>query len=562
MSKREDGSSAAGGDPKGHRAEDGVDLEGADLSGVGLGAQSPASFSAQEAVSGEPINLDPRAGGLGEMLRIALPSVITMTSYTVMQFGDTWMVSRIEPPDPVYVAAVGNGGIASWLFASCALGINSIINTYVSQHLGAGTVQKAPAYAWAGLWISLVFGLLAIPMVFLVGPMFSAIGHEGRMLELETGYAQILFMCSGLLIAGRSLHHFFYGLHRPKIVMISAISGNIVNLFVNWVLIYGNLGAPEMGVMGAAIGTVTGVTIELAIPLALFLGPKMHRELKTRTQWRCGLAPVRDIFRLGWPGGMMFLNEMLCWSYLMAGLLPLAGMAAASMALDQTGSYRGVEVVGGANSEMGARVVEQAGVAANTAGWIALRFMHASFMPAVGLSFAVTALVGKAMGMGRPDIAAARAWLGLKVAVIYMGLCALVFVMFRETLIGVFIKSPDPEDVEAVRQAAEVLRIGALVMIAAAVFQVFDAVAITLSAALRGAGDTIWPGVATLALSWICIVGLGLVMIELAPQLGSMGPWIAASAYIVALGIALLLRFLAGGWKSRRVVRDEAPATL
>ena len=132
----------------------------------------------------------------------------------------------------------------------------------------------------------------------------------------------------------------------------------------------------------------------------------------------------------------------------------------------------------------------------STVGWIALQYMHLSFMPAVGISIAAQAMVGKAMGSKRPDIAVARTMLALKITVGYMGLCALCFVLFREQLIEIFINEGTPPE-----ERARLIEIGVVIMIAAAVFQVFDAVAITLAGALRGAGDTVWPGVATIVLS-------------------------------------------------------------
>lgn len=476
--------------------------------------------------------VDLAASPIREMLRIALPSVITMTSYTIMQWVDALMVSRITPADPVYLAAQGNGGIAIWLLVSVALGLFTVVNTFVSQNLGAGSPKRGTQYAWATLWMSGGFALLMVPYAFVLPAIFRSMGHEGQLLTLETQYAQIMCIGAAFTAAGRGIHHYFYGMHRPGIVMVSVIAGNIVNVVANFLLIFGLFGFPKLGLAGAAIGTSLGTMVEFALPLAVFLGRKYHLELSTRTQWRISLAPVRDIVRIGWPGALMFLNEMLCWSYLMIFLCGAGGKAQARL------------------RELPPEAIERAGEAANAAGWIALRYMHASFMPAVGLSIAVTAMVGKAIGMGRPDIASARAWLGLKIGLVYMGLCAVAFVLFGPELIGIFVPHEmTPED------RAEVIRVGAMIMIAGAVFQVFDACAIIMSAALRGAGDTVWPGIITLILSWVCIVGGGHLLIEMAPQFGAVGPWIAASAYIVLLGIFMVWRFAAGNWRSIELVR-------
>ena len=495
------------------------------------------------------------------MIIIAAPSVVTMTSYTVMQFVDGKMVSEITPPDPAYVAAQGNGGMAVWLPLSLALGAMGVINTFVSQNLGQGRPERGSAYGWTALWMSLIWALVLIPYALLLPAMFQKMGHEPRLVELETRYAQINIMGAFFVLAARGIAHFFYGLHKPSVIMVSALAANVVNVFLNALLIYGSDGAPHwvpfsgqiqsfaqaiglgpLGVAGAALGTVCGSAFELIIPLAVFLGPRMNRRYQTRAAWRPSLAHFRDVIRLGWPAGLMFINEMLCWAYLMAVMLPKGGAAKAALA--------------DLPPEQLKAAIESASTTANTAGWIALRYMHLSFMPAVGMSIAVTALVGKSMGMGRPDLDAKRAWLGMRITVGYMGLCALAFVLFREQLVDLFVaeelKTANPE------AAAELLRVGASIMIAAAVFQNFDAVAITTTGALRGAGDTIWPGVVTVVTSWGCIVGIGHALLAWAPGLGSLGPWIGASAYIMSLGVLLLGRFVAGRWKAIDVLGRSA----
>lgn len=495
-------------------------------------------------------------GAFAEIMVIALPSIVTMTSYSVMQFIDSMMVSRIEPADPMWVAAQGNGGILAWMAMAFALGTFTIINSFVSQHLGAGSPQKGAAFAWNGLYLAVGFSVLLVPLgLWGARALFSSpiYAHSGPLLETEVGYARIMLLGAVFTLASRSLSQYFFGLHRPVVITIAAISGNLCNVIANAVLIYGEAGPPAgtpfaelfrsissmlgieaMGVNGAAIGTLMGTSIELVIPLVLFLSPKYQRLYRVRDGWRPDMARMRDIVRVGWPAGLMLLSELLCWGYLMSVLLKDGGQAAALA--------RG----------MSAEAAQAEGVLQTTAGWIALRYMHASFMPTVGLSIAVAAVVGRYIGMGRQDLAYKRACLGLTMGVGYMGLCAVAFVVFRRSLVEVFL---DPELPEA--QAEHLLVVGSMVLIAAAVFQVFDAVVIILSAALRGAGDTMWPGVLTVVFSWGCIVAGGHLMIELLPQLGSIGPWIGAAAYIVLLGISLLVRARSGAWKRIKLIDAE-----
>jgi len=107
-------------------------------------------------------------------------------------------------------------------------------------------------------------------------------------------------------------------------------------------------------------------------------------------------------------------------------------------------------------------------------------------------------------------------------------------------------------------QIEAIVGIGSVVLIIAACFQLFDGVAIALSGALRGAGDTVWPGVVTIVLSWTLIVGGGWAMVRFVPELGSYGPWLGATAFLIALAGAFFWRFLSGAWERFAVVkRDE-----
>mgnify|MGYP001319063022 CR=1 FL=1 len=101
---------------------------------------------------------------------------------------------------------------------------------------------------------------------------------------------------------------------------------------------------------------------------------------------------------------------------------------------------------------------------------------------------------------------------------------------------------------------ANIVAIGKTLMICAAVFQTVDAMGVVCTGALRGAGDTIWPGIVTLILSWVFIVGGGWALVALAPELGSLGPWIAASVYIILYGLAMFLRWEGGRWRRIKLV--------
>lgn len=478
----------------------------------------------------------PATSPLREMLAIAGPTVATMVSYTLMTFTDKWICAQIGP-EPIYVGAQGNGGLMAWVPISLAHGFLNVISTFTSQNMGAGKADRGPSYAWNGLYIGIAYWLaILLPFSLLLPAIFRASDIDPRQAEMATQYGQILLWGAGITMVVRSLGQFFFGLHRPGVMLMAGVTSNIFNLVISAVLTFGAL-APEslgafgkftsaiaaffgmregMGITGSAIGTVLATLIEAAIPACVFLSKSMHAKYATRSSWRLSWTHIREIFHMGWPAGLMFANEMACWAFFMVYLV----------------SHFGAEHA--------------------TAGWIAHQYMSLSFMPAVGLSVAASALVGKYQGMQRSDLATHRAWLAVKLALVYMGACGIIFFVFREQLIRAFVREDTPPE-----QMERLVALGSSFLIATAAFQLFDAVAMTISGALRGAGDTKVPGVVTVVFSWAIIVGGGFAMINVFPKLESLGPWIAAATYIAALCIFLVGRFLAGHWRDIRVVRDE-----
>jgi MATE family multidrug resistance protein len=206
--------------------------------------------------------------------------------------------------------------------------------------------------------------------------------------------------------------------------------------------------------------------------------------------------------KIGVPGGVQTVAEVVAWFLFSVGVMNAFGQSAVT-----------------ANNYM-------------------MQYMKVSFMPAFGLSGAVTALVGRYLGMGRLDLARQRAHLGFKVTAAYMLVCGLAFFFGRHLFIGLFSDDPD------------VVRVGAILLTFAAVYQLFDGLYIIYIGALRGVGDTFWPATVTSVLCWTIVVGGGASVGRLAPQWGPTGPWIFASAYGLILGLYLLIRFSRGEWKA------------
>jgi MATE family multidrug resistance protein len=263
----------------------------------------------------------------------------------------------------------------------------------------------------------------------------------------------------------------------------------------------GRLGVHPMGVVGSAVAQNIGVAVEGAIML-LFISQASIRKTFGLSDWRIHLSQMWTLIKVGIPSGVQIVADILAWSVFMMWVMG---------------------------------VFHTEAMAANV---FVFRYMSVSFMPAYGISVAVTALVGRYIGMGRPDIAEKRANLGFLVAGLYMLTCGLLFFLFRRTLMSLFTNDP------------QVLVIGQRLLIFAAVYQLFDAVYILYNGALRGAGDTLMPAIATAVLCWTMTIFGGYAIAKTWPQLGPTGPWLAATAYGITLGTYIWLRFARGHWKS------------
>ena len=454
----------------------------------------------------EPLEPSTPQRPLVELLRLAAPTVLQMASYTLMQFLDTWMLahygqSRHSALEPT---AASNSGLFGFAVISLGMGVLWVVNTFVSQAYGRKDYTACGRFLWQGIWVAIGYAVLLLPALPYVPQIFTLFGHEPQLVRMESAYLQIVVGASILKLTATALQQFLLAIDRAYAVMISTIFGVATNALAAWALIFGHLGFEPMGVVGAAWAQNIGVGVEMLVAIAFVASPTIRRTFNVR-DWLPRPAEIRTLLKVGVPAGMQIVADVGAWSIwgnLVMGLFGTNIMAANSFVF---------------------------------------RYMSVSFMPAFGISVAVTALVGRYIGRGEPEIARSRANLGFMLAGVYMLVCGLLFVLFRHPLMSLFAKEP------------EVLAAGATILIFAGVYQCFDAMYIVYNGALRGAGDTFVPAVATAVLCWGITVLGGYTVARQAPQLGPSGPWIAATAYGIILGVFMYLRFRRGAWQRIRL---------
>lgn len=437
---------------------------------------------------------------LAELLLLAIPTVLQMATYTLMQFIDTMMLSRLGPSAP---AAASQGAMLSFSFISFGMGMVFMVNAFASQAYGRKDYTHCGPILWQGMWFGLAYSLLLAPLVMLAPWAGQFLRHPPQMLHLETIYFQWMIGTTALKLMQVSLAQFMLATNRPLAVTYSAVAGVAVNVAVAYVILVLPHGlTPEEGVRRAAIATAIGVAIEAAVLASFaFLGAG---RLKFNTfAWRPRIKEMTALVKVGFGSGVHFTVDIVAWTIFMVFVIAMFGEKAME-----------------ANAFM-------------------FRYLVLSFLPAVGVSQAVTALVGRYIGAGDTNAAARRAHWGFAVSTTYLALVASVYLLFRRELIEFFTKDQ------------EVVAIGATLMIFCAFYQFADVMFIVYSGALRGAGDTFVPAMATASLCYTIMVGGGWLVGHYLPQFGVAGPWTMASIYGSILGLFMLLRFHYGAWRTR-----------
>jgi MATE family, multidrug efflux pump len=453
---------------------------------------------------------EPRWTGLREVLRMAAPIVLGSLSYTVMQFVDQIMVARLGKDA---LAASGTAGLALFVLSCFFIGMVGCVSTFVSQSLGRGVREDCAHYTWQGVYLSVATSLVGLAFWPLSGPLFDLLPHEPEVIHLERMYFRVRLLGFVFMTWQAGLTCFFQGVNRPGIPMWTALLANALNIPLNYVLIFGKFGFPEWGIGGAAAATVIAQGAQVCLLQYIFLSPGIHAEFGTRTARAVDWAKLRELVRIGIPGGLSLFLDIFNWSVFTMLIVGRFGTTA---------------------------------LAAHNA---AISFMTLSFLPALGLNQAIAPIVGQWIGRGDIARAKARTYTAMRLAIAYMTPVGLAMALAGKPLIALCF-SQDPE----------VIALGSKLLVLAAVFQGFDAINIALFGALRGAGDTRWTMFAAIVMGYALFLPLawGLAVIL---DWGALGAWVAATVYIMAFSGAVLHRFHGEGWRHIRIFKRDLEET-
>lgn len=446
----------------------------------------------------ESPNKEIRWTGALEVMRVSGPIILGSLSFTVMQFVDQIMVSRLGTNA---LAACGSAGIWSYVMGCFLFGVVGCVSTFAAQCYGRGELNLCARYAWQGIYLSVLAGVLAIALYPLAPLLFSSMGHSAEVTQLELVFFRVRLLGYFAMAWTTALASFFQVVGHPAIPMYIGIAANIVNLALNYVLIFGHFGCPALGVAGSALATVLATCLQGVVMQWIFMNGTFHSRFNSRREYRIDWHRIHELFRIGLASGITLFMDVCNWAIFTSFIV---------------GHFGAVSL------------------AAHNA---ALSFMHLCFMPALGLNQGTAALVGQYIGRRDCDTAAARTYTAMKIAIVYMGVMGVLFGVYGRELIHQFFS-----------QEPEVIALGHKLLIMAAVFQVFDATNIIIMGALRGAGDTWWMAFAITCAAYGFFLPLSLLL-AFPAGMDAIGAWIGATAYIVGISGVLIARFRRGRWR-------------
>jgi MATE family multidrug resistance protein len=441
---------------------------------------------------------------LAELIRLALPVALVQVGMMSMGVVDTIMVGRVSPTD---LAAVALGNLYFFGVAVFGMGVLYALDPVVAQAVGADDEVAVARGVQRGLVLCLVLSLLASVLLLPAGSVLTLARQPAEVIPGAAGYAHALIpgviAFYGFVVLRQSLQ----AMGRLRAILLSVLAANVLNVFLNWMLVFGHLGFPAMGAVGSAWATTLSrwfMMLALVVAGWVLLRPSLHPLRRDALAGR----PLLRVLRVGVPIGVQ--------QWLEFGVFAAAGLLMGWMGTIAVASHQ-----------------------------VALQLAALTFMVPLGVAQATSVLVGQAVGRGDASTARRAAGAGVLTGVGFMAFTAVLFLAAPAPLARLF-----SDDARVVATAALLLPI-------AGVFQVFDGLQVVAAGALRGIADTRVPMVLYLVGFWM--IGLPVsAWLGFGLDIGPRGIWWGLALGIGAASLLLLRRVRARfGRALRRLVIDE-----
>ncbi|RED47606.1 MATE family efflux transporter [Seonamhaeicola aphaedonensis] len=432
--------------------------------------------------------------------QLAAPVMLGMLGHTFVSFVDNIMVGQLGTAE---LAAVSLGNSFMFIAMSIGIGFSTAITPLIAEADSGGDFVKGKSSFKNGLFLCTVLGVLLFLLVFFAKPLMYFMKQPPEVVELAIPYLDLVAFSLIPLIVFQGFKQFSDGLSMTKYPMYATLLANIINIILNYILIFGKLGFPQLGIVGAAYGTLISRFIMVGYLWYLLKGKEKSKDYVTDIKFFVlDKLMIKKILNLGTPSAMQMLFEVAIFT----AAIWLSGLL-------------------GKNPQ--------------AANQIALNLSSMTFMVAMGLSVASMIRVGNQKGLQKyfelRRIAFSLFLMGILFAIGF----ALIFYTFHNYLPKLYV---DFDDVKNLADNTEVLAIASKLLIVAAVFQISDSIQVMVLGALRGLQDVKIPTLITFVSYWL--VGFPISwFLGKAHVYGSFGIWLGLLAGLSTAAILLYIRF-------------------
>lgn len=436
---------------------------------------------------------------------LAYPVMLSQLGQVLVGVADSMMVGRLGA-EPLAAASLGNS--IFFVVLMFGIGVSMAITPLVAMADGEKRKKRISRLFQHGFLINMSVGILLTLLIVLFSPLLHYMNQPQEVVELALPYLLIITLSLLPFMVFQTFRQFAEGLSQTKQAMFITIFCNLINVFLNWLLIYGNWGFPEMGLNGAGWATLISRVLMGIVMGYYVLKAKRFKHFKIRFNFKGISFPMLSkMIRIGLPTGFQYIFEVSAFS------------SAAIM--------------------MG-----WIGVNALAAHQIAINLASISYMMASGLSAAAMVRVGNQLGRKSIEGLRQAGFTAFIMVALFMSVSAILFIIFKNFLPSLYIDDP------------EVIAMTASLLIIAALFQLSDGVQVVGLGALRGMADVKVPTLITLVAYWVVGLPLGYAL-GFWFDFGAAGIWYGLLIGLTITGLLLLFRFHV---LSRRKLQTLKPA--
>jgi MATE family multidrug resistance protein len=428
---------------------------------------------------------------LGAMVTLAVPVVLSELGWMAQGVVDTIMVGRLGP---AAIGAVALGNAVCYTPSLFGVGLLLGLDTLVAQAYGRKDHDECHRWLAQGVYLAC---FAAVPLMIAIGVAsfaFTRFGITAEVAVPAAGYLRRLLWGTLPLLLYAGTRRYLQAVGQVRVITLTYVLANLVNWFLNWVLIYGKFGMPALGVNGSAISTVFArVTMAIALMGFAWRYERSRGHPLFRHWAGPQIARLKSLMRLGAPSAGQILLEVGAWN--------LATFSAGYLTPVALATHQ-----------------------------IVLNYASVTYMVPLGISAAAAVSVAHAVGAGDAARARRAGWLALGLGTSFMSLAAATLVLLPKPLIELYTSDP------------QVLAVGSALLGWVAAFQIFDGIQIVSTGSLRGLGETRVPMLANFVGYWVLGLPLGFFLC-FALKWGIYGLWIGLTVALVVIATTLLARW-------------------